>query len=280
MVVGKTTLAKLINPEVMADMISAKLPNAIRFAPLAHVETKLVGQAGDTLTVPKFTYIGDATDVAEGEPIPLDQLGTTKSVMKIKKAAKGIEITDEAVLSGLGDPIGEGSRQLLMAIANKVDNDILALAKTATQKATAAPTTVANLQAALDIFNDEDTVNYVMVMNPADAAKLRADAGQNWLSGTELGAQALVTGAIGEVLGVQIVRSRKLAVGEGFIVAVSAENTEEDDDARYGAFVINLKRNAQVESDRDIVRKTTVVTADEHYGVYLYDDTKVVRFGA
>lgn len=280
MVVGKTTLAKLINPEVMADMISAKLPNAIRFSPLATVETKLVGQAGDTLTVAKFTYIGDATNVAEGEAIPLDQLGTTKAEMKIKKAAKGIEITDEAVLSGLGDPIGEGSRQLLMAIANKVDNDILALAKTATQKAAAVPTTVANLQAALDIFNDEDTVNYVMVMNPADAAKLRTDAGQNWLSGTELGAQALVTGAIGEVLGVQIVRSRKLAAGEGFIVAVSAENTEEDDDARYGAFVINLKRNAQVESDRDIVRKTTVVTADEHYGVYLYDDTKVVRFGA
>ena len=280
MVVGKTTLAKLINPEVMSDMISAKLPNAIRFSPLATVETKLVGQAGDTLTVPKFTYIGDATDVAEGEAIPLDQLGTTKAEMKIKKAAKGIEITDEAVLSGLGDPIGEGSRQLLMAIANKVDNDILALAKTATQKAAAAPTTVANLQAALDLFKDEDAVNYVMVMNPADAAKLRADAGQHWLSGTELGAQALVTGAIGEVLGVQIVRSRKLIAGEGFIVAVSAEDTETDDNARYGAFVINLKRNAQVETDRDIVRKTTVVTADEHYGVYLYDDTKVVRFGA
>lgn len=53
--VGTTMLKNLINPEVMADMISAKLPNAIRFAPLAYVETKLVGQAGDTLTVPKWT---------------------------------------------------------------------------------------------------------------------------------------------------------------------------------------------------------------------------------
>ncbi len=61
-----TKLANLIDPEVMADMISAKLPNKIRVAPFAKVDTSLQGAEGDTITVPKFAYIGDAEDVAEG----------------------------------------------------------------------------------------------------------------------------------------------------------------------------------------------------------------------
>ena len=49
-----TKLTNMINPEVMADMISATLLTKIKFAPLATIDTTLVGQPGDTITVPKF----------------------------------------------------------------------------------------------------------------------------------------------------------------------------------------------------------------------------------
>ena len=49
-----TKIADLINPQVLADMISAELPNAIVFAPLAPVGRTLQGRAGNTLTMPKF----------------------------------------------------------------------------------------------------------------------------------------------------------------------------------------------------------------------------------
>ena len=49
-----TKIADLINPQVLADMISAELPNAIVFAPLAIVGRTLQGRAGNTLTMPKF----------------------------------------------------------------------------------------------------------------------------------------------------------------------------------------------------------------------------------
>lgn len=276
---GTTKLANLINPEVMADMVSAKLPKLLKFTPLAYVETALEGQPGDTLTVPAFEYAGDATDVAEGEAIPLDQLTTKKTTMTIKKAGKGYEITDEAVLSGLGDPIGQATYQLGLAIANKIDNDLIEKAKTATQHVAEAPTTLETIDKALQIFEDEEDVRYVAVINPKDAISLKANIGKEWVKGSELGAEMVVSGTFGEAGGVQIVRSKKVEQGKGFLVQVSAKETDPDDEAKYGAFVINLKRNVAVETDRDIIKKTTVITGDEHYGVYLYDQSKVVKFG-
>lgn len=276
---GTTKLANMINPEVMADMVSAKLPKLLKFTPLAYVETALEGQPGSVLTVPAFEYAGDATDVAEGEAIPLDQLTTKKTTMTIKKAGKGYEITDEAVLSGLGDPIGQATYQLGLAIANKIDNDIVELAKTATQHVAEAPTTLETIDKALQIFEDEEDVRYVAVINPKDAISLKANIGKEWVKGSELGAEMVVSGTFGEAGGVQIVRSKKVEQGKGFLVQVSAKQTDPDDEAKYGAFVINLKRNVAIETDRDIIKKTTVITGDERYGVYLYDQSKVVKFG-
>ena len=65
MVLGTTTTAQVINPQVMADMVSAKLPKLIKFTPLAVVETTLVGRPGDELTVPQWTYSGDETNITD-----------------------------------------------------------------------------------------------------------------------------------------------------------------------------------------------------------------------
>ena len=52
---GETTkLANLINPEVLADYIDKKLINNIVFAPLATVDTTLVGNPGDTIKFPAY----------------------------------------------------------------------------------------------------------------------------------------------------------------------------------------------------------------------------------
>lgn len=274
-----TTTAQVINPQVMADMVSAKLPKLIKFTPLAYIERTLVGIPGDTLTVAKWTYSGDATEITEGQSIPVDQLGTSKTTMTIKQAGKAVEITDKAALVAHGDIYSEAARQIALAIANKVDNDLVVAAKTATQNIAEAPTTVDSIDKALQIFEDEEDAKYVALVNPKDAIKLRADAGKNWLRGSELGADVIVSGTFGEISGVQVVRTKKVEEGKGFLVKISPDTTDEEDNAKYGAFVINLKRDVMVENDRDILKKTTVYSGDEYYGTYLYDDTKVVKFG-
>ena len=96
----------------------------------------------------------NAAEVPEGVAITLDQLTTKKSKMTIKKAGKGYEITDEALLSGFGDPIGQAVYQASLALANKIDNDLVEAAKGATQHVIETATTVENLQKALDIFEE------------------------------------------------------------------------------------------------------------------------------
>ena len=114
-----TKIADLIDPEVMADMINAKLPQKIKITPYAKIDTTLVGQPGDGITVPKYSYIGDTEDVAEGVAMGTTKLATSSTKTKVKKAGKAVTITDEAVLSGYGNPVGEATNQLAMSVASK-----------------------------------------------------------------------------------------------------------------------------------------------------------------
>ena len=260
-----TMLKNMVDPQVLADMISAELENAIRFAPLARVDRTLEGRPGSTITVPKFKYIGDATDVEEGQAIDLTLLETSTEDFTIKKAGKGVEITDEAVLSGYGDPIGEAGKQLLMAIANKVDNDVLTALDTTTLEYTAGTAwNLDTISGAMDIFNDEDDEPMVLILNPKDASKLRKAVANDWERASDLGDNIIVSGTYGGVLGAQVVRSKKVTEGTGYLV-------------KQGALAIYMKRNVEIEDDRDILRKTTVFTADQHYGAHLYDESKAIK---
>ena len=120
-----TKLENLIDPEVMAPMISAKVTKAIKATPFAKIDTTLQGRPGSTITIPRYKYIGDAEDLAEGITAGTAQLTTDTAEYTIKKAVKQVELTDEAVLSGYGNPVGETNNQLGLAIASKVDNDVM-----------------------------------------------------------------------------------------------------------------------------------------------------------
>lgn len=257
-----TKLAQLVNPQVLADMISAELPNAIALAPLAVVGRRLEGNAGNTLTMPKYGYIGDATDVAEGADITIAQMSTTTTTVTVKKAGKGVELSDEAILSGYGDPVNEAKNQLVMSIANKVDNDLFTSLRTATLSVNAG---TANKIVPADLFNARakfgEKVNQpcVLLIN----SKYYADLAGQMVS-IENTDNVLVNGVVGKIAGCQVAISDKLANTEAFVIAT-------------GALGIELKRNVMVETDRDIIAGVNVITANEHYVTYLKDDTKAVK---
>lgn len=267
-----TTMANMVNPEVMADMISADLPKAIRFTAIAPIDTKLEGQPGNTVTVPRFKYIGDAKDFSEGESIDYSQLTTDTDQFTIKKAGIGVKFTDEAMMSGYGNPAQEGQRQVTMSIASKIDNDTIATAMKARLSLTADVTKIDLIDSIEATFNDdtderatEDSapVTGVLFLNPKDVNKLRKAAGLDWTRATALGDSMLISGTFGELLGWQIVRTKKMNEGTGLAI-------------KPGAMRTYMKRNVLAESARDIDNKLTRFNADVHYGVAIYDDTKLL----
>lgn len=261
---GVTKTSNQIIPEVLAPMMQAQLEKKLRFASFAEVDSTLQGQPGDTLTFPAFVYSGDAQVVAEGEKIPTDILETKKCEAKIRKIAKGTSITDEALLSGYGDPQGEQVRQHGLAHANKVDNDVLEALMGAKLTVNADITKLNGLQSAIDKFNDEDLEPMVLFVNPLDAGKLRGDASTNFTRATELGDDIIVKGAFGEALGAIIVRTNKLEAGTAIL-------------AKKGAVKLILKRDFFLEVARDASTKTTALYSDKHYVAYLYDESKAVK---
>lgn len=266
MTAGPTKISDLVNPEVLAPIVSYDLDKALRFTPLAQIDDTLVGNPGDTLTFSKYTYIGDAADVGEGEDIPLDKLGTSKVTAKVKKAAKGVSITDEALLSGAGDPLGENVHQLSLSLANKIDSDLMTAALAGSVTVADVTADIDGLQMMLDKFNDDGDYPYVAVMSPKTAAKIRRDAIDK-KSGSEAGANSLVTGTYYDVLGVQIVRTKKMADDKIVMFKIVPKSP---------ALKLVRKRTVQTESDRNIINKTTIITSDCHYVAYVYDDSKLV----
>ena len=52
----QTKITDLIDPEVMSDMIDAKIESKITVSPFAKIDRTLVGVPGDTITVPPVSY--------------------------------------------------------------------------------------------------------------------------------------------------------------------------------------------------------------------------------
>lgn len=271
-----TKLADLINPEVMADMISAKVEKKIALLPYAKVDNTLEGQEGDTITIPRFEHIGEAVEVGEGEDIPLRTLSTTIVKYTIKKIGLGVPLSDEAVLSAHGNIVGETNNQLSDSIAQKTDNDVVdELYKAKTIFVAGGVIGYDGIVDAVDLFEEERNSNKVMFVHPKQMTQLRKDP--NFISADKYDGKVTVTGEFGKIANVSLVTSKKVKNEGGVyfnpIIKLDNDSETEDDSP---AITIFVKRDTNVETERKAINRTTEVTVDKLYVTALTNETKVV----
>lgn len=273
-----TKLSDLIDPEVMGDVVSARIPKKLRVAPFAKIDDTLAGVPGDTITVPSYAYVGDAADVAEGAEVAIEKMTTSTRKATIKKAMKGIGLTDEAVLSGYGNPVGEANTQLAMSIAAKIDNDCMDELQKATlvYDGSEAAISYNAIVDAVDLFEEEmGSSDKVLFVHPKQVTQLRKTA--DFLSADKYQPGVALTGEIGMVAGCRIVPSKKVPLSAGVyacpIVKLEADPETEDE---IPALTIYRKREVNIETERKPKTRTTEITADEFYVAVLSNEAKVV----
>lgn len=272
-----TMLADLINPQVMADMISAKVPNKMVVTPFAKVDTTLSGRAGNTISVPQYAYIGDAETVAEGVAAGTAKLTATSKDVTVAKAMKAVELTDEAVLSGYGNPVAETNNQLAKAIAAKVDNDAMEALQGAqlVYDGSAKQISYAGIVDAVDVFGEEVNSEKAVFVHPKQVTVLRKDA--DFISADKYPGHTMVTGEIGKIANCRVVPSRKVKDdGTLYHCPIVKLNNDAEAEEDAPALTCYIKRNVNVETERDTLARKTIISADEIYAVALTNTSKVV----
>lgn len=247
---AQTKLSNLINPQLFADAVSAKLGDAIKLYPLAFVQN-FENQQGGVISVPKYEYIGDADVIAEGVAIDPSLLNQGMVDVPVIKVGKAVNLTDEAVKSGFGDAIGEAEKQLIKSIANGVENKMFEALATAPLTFDASATGKVNSDIYLEaiaLFGEDQDGEKHLLVNPNQTASVKKD-------------EAYVDGVLVDA---NVIFSNRVPVGEAYIV-------------KPEAVALYLSKDVQVESDRDILAKATVISADEHFATHLRDESKVVK---
>lgn len=262
---AQTKAADLINPEVMEDAISAKLPKAIRFAPYARIDDTLVGQPGDTITRPRYAYIGAAEDLVEGVPMDPAKLSMTTAQVTVKEAGKSVEVTEKAILTNLDGTVEEAENQITMSLADKMDIDYLATLATTSLSFNGTATSAESIIDAVDVFDDEDEGNYILFINNKDYTKLVKSL---FNVGGDVARSALTKAQVSELVGVKdIVKTKRLPEGVSYL-------------QKQDAVEIVYKRNVNVNHDGDILARTVVLAGNQYYTTNLFNEAGVVKIQA
>jgi N4-gp56 family major capsid protein len=293
---AQTTTADLIIPDVWADAVGPTILGRAVMVGLADVDDQLAGQPGETVIFPKFDYIGDADDLTEGVAMGTTALTMSDSRATIKEAGKALELTDSATLSALGNPNSQAQIQLGLAVARKIDKDLRAAAEYTSAaigipsdsdyQAATAPLDIATvgplswnvLTQATALWGDEYDPAEVagLVIHSAQHQQLLNDA--NFLSADKFGEGAVIQrGQIGRIGQMPVfVSDRATVIVDNDGVTAGNQPGVKALLIRKGALALKYKRRPIVETDRDILKRTNVITTNVHYATKRIDDRGVV----
>jgi N4-gp56 family major capsid protein len=283
---AQTFLSDLINPEVMADFLDVKMIENIKLAPLCQINTSLQATAGDTISLPKYSYIGSASTIAEGGAITSVKLEATSTTVSVKKIVKNVDISDEALVSAYGNPIQEIERQLALSLADTVEADLFesiqgisesrvldystdnesgfdALTPQAIDKSTIS-------DAIMTLFGEDFATEQVyMLVSPFQYAQLRKDSDFVTIQNGD----AVINGIVGQIYGVNLIVSNRVVLNTATTTADSFYYINPI--VKAGGLSILLKRNTTIETDRNIATKVSTISADRHYTTYVANESKV-----
>lgn len=224
--------------------------------------------AGKTIQVPKYPAIA-AADLTEGTDMSSTTVSTSSITISVQEVGAQVVLTDVATM-GSGNPAEELGTVLGNSIATKMDKDLIALFDGFSSALGAAgqEITVADLfKAAATLRSNKVTGRMSAVVHPFQAYQLKANLTNTFANPNAGIAQntAMVNAFVGTIAGIDIYESANLTI-DGNGDAKGAVFAPE-------ALAIAMKRDFQIEPQRDASLRAFELNATAVYGVGELDDS-------
>lgn len=268
----------LIKPNVYANLVREKFVGKVKVLQLATDlgDIPEFASHGETIVFPKWSLISDPTEMVKGTALVPEELQQTQSTATVKQVGKAIRVFDSENLTAIGNQLDEGARQTSIVMARKIDTDLIAemlKSDLKFQTANAKVITSTELDNALQLFGDERDVD--------DFAGIVVNS---LLIPSFMGMKEFVDAmntTVTENNG--IVRNGLLGFFRGIPVYVSDKGTYNTTSSECVTFIIKksaigykMKKNIDIELEREAKLKATDIVADMMYAVKLVADDGVV----
>ena len=267
----------VIVPDVYAQLVREKVAGKVKVAQCAENLGAIVDkEIGETITFPKWKYIGDAEDIAPGTAMSTVEMEQTNTTAEIKMiAAKGVKVYDYDNMTALGRALEEGASQQAESIARKLDTDLIAEALTSPFKKQISAKneiTEEELLGALSLYGDDrDTADFhAIVCHSKFATSFYRMNGfvKRDITYVADGNGIVTNGVIGSYMGIPVVLSDRLydnTNAEGFLLFI-----------KKGSLGYMPKENPFVETEREASKRCTNVYTSQIYAVKLTDEAGIV----
>lgn len=236
------------------------LTTAVNTRSLMAVDTSLAAEAGMTKTINVYTYSGTAEELAAGQGNTnrgsITYAGKDYTVKMVQQA---FDYQDEDFMKDntIVDNMLKGANQVMV---NKMTADFIAEAAKATleQEGAVAYDTIVD---AIAKMNVEDEAGIFVLVNPEGKAALRKDP--DYVA-ARMG-EVVYNGQVGTIAGLPVVVSKAV---EGAYVM------------HKDAIKLFMKKDVEVEQERDADTRTNSVYLRSAYICALVDATKIVKIAA
>ena len=266
----------LILPDVYAQLVREKIAGKCKVAQFLVHLGDLHGKVGETLTMPKWSFIGDSKDWDISKPMDVTQMKQTSTTATIKAIqAPAVKVADYDDETELGNALDEAASQQAVSVARKYDTDAITCALESPLKyklATKNTVTQTELISILGLYGDDrDSADFDAIVVHSSFAPsfytmdmfVKRD-----LTMTKDGNGITVNGCIGYFLNIPVILSDRLYDStnqEGFILVM-----------KKNAISIIPKENPFAEASRDASLRQTTIYLSQFYAMALTDDEAIV----
>lgn len=248
----------VFNNKIIEAKAKDLLTTSVNTRSLMAVDNSLVAEPGMIKTINVYTYTGAAEELGVGEGNStrgaISYAGTDYTVKLVQQA---FDYADEDFMKD-NNVVDMGVKGATQLMTNKMAEDFVAECEKATLSHTASTLSYDAIVDAIAKLNIEDESGLFIIVNPTGKAALRKDP--DYVA-ARMG-EVVYNGQVGTVAGIPVIVSK--AVENAYVMSKDAVK-------------LFMKKDVEVEQDRDADTRTNSIYLRSAYIVALTDATKICK---